>query len=95
MGGYNGEYVLVNVTEQFARILLPDMIANAGGCTCEKCKLDVLALTLNCFGGSYVTLKSGEDAEEAAKMRITDSEHIEIMQALARSIDFVRSSPRH
>jgi len=95
MSEHKGEYALINVTEQIVKNLLPDMMSGTGGCTCERCIMDAMALALNSFNGNYITIKSSEDPEAAAESHISASDRKKIILSITKSIDFVKGNPRH
>lgn len=62
-------------------------------CTCDRCKLDVIALVLNAVPSKYVVTDKGELFGRANLM--TNQSDAEIIKEVTRAIDIVRESPRH
>lgn len=62
-------------------------------CNCEKCKDDILALTLNHVPTKYVATEKGELYVKALYQNL-DLKH-EILRELTRSIQFVEQNPHH
>ena len=62
-------------------------------CTCIRCKLDVIALSLNEVPPKYVVTDKGELYGRANLM--TNQSDADIIKEVTRAIDIVRVSPRH
>ncbi len=77
-------------------IVLPyvdSMMEADGGCCCEHCKADVMALTLNRLPPRYVVSEKGR---MIVKLDTYESQfHTDIITALSEAIRLVRSHPRH
>lgn len=62
-------------------------------CTCDRCKLDVIALSLNSIKPRYVVTEKGELYGRTNMMN--SQFDVDIVKEVTRSIDRVRKSPRH
>lgn len=62
-------------------------------CTCDRCKLDVIALALNAVPSKYVVTDKGELFGRANLM--TNQSDADIIKEVTKAIDIVRNSPRH
>lgn len=62
-------------------------------CKCEKCKKDVIALTLNQLPPKYVVTPEGEVYARIDELSI--KKEAEIFTALAKAAKVVKDSPRH
>lgn len=62
-------------------------------CTCDRCKLDVIALALNEVQPKYVVTDKGSLYGRANLM--TNQSDADIIKEVTRAIDIVRESPRH
>ncbi len=62
-------------------------------CTCDRCKLDVIALALNAVPSKYVVTDKGELFGRANLM--TNQSDADIIKEVTKAIDIVRDSPRH
>lgn len=62
-------------------------------CTCDRCKLDVIAIALNAVPSKYVVTDKGELFGRANLM--TNQSDADIIKEVTRAIDIVRESPRH
>lgn len=82
-----------NVMETLVLQMLDEMWATLDCCKCEKCKLDIIACTLNQLTPKYVVTKEGE---LYARLCELNSEHeIEIVIALTKAIKVVKDNPKH
>lgn len=62
-------------------------------CTCERCKLDVIALSLNRIQPKYVVSDKGELFGRANLM--TSQYDADLVKEVTKSIDIVRANPSH
>lgn len=62
-------------------------------CTCERCKLDVMALSLNRIQPKYVVTDKGELYGRANLM--TSQYDADIVKEVTKAIDIVRKNPNH
>ncbi|RCK78865.1 MAG: hypothetical protein OZSIB_1015 [Candidatus Ozemobacter sibiricus] len=62
-------------------------------CSCERCTLDMIALTLNALPPRYVVTTLGEVVTSVDLQGIQST--ADIMMALMRSIEIVKKKPRH
>lgn len=62
-------------------------------CTCDRCKLDVIALALNSVPPKYVVTKKGELYGRANMM--TNQSDTDIVKEVTKAIEIVRVNPRH
>lgn len=62
-------------------------------CSCDRCQLDVIAITLNKVQPKYVVTKTGE-LYGRANMK-TNQTDTDIIQEIMRAIEIVRENPRH
>ncbi len=89
------EYVLVNKVEEAVKAAVDQLFAEGKnpGCTCEHCKLDVVALALNSLPSKYVVTTIGDAVINVA----LDSSQwrANITMAVCKAIEIVRKKPRH
>ncbi len=62
-------------------------------CTCEKCRMDVRAITLNSLPPRYVVTEAGMTLE--ACLHGYGQNHVLVYQRLLEAIQKVKKSPRH
>ena len=85
--------VLINVMEQLAEVLADKYIRLFGLCTCERCRRDVLALTLNELPPRYQVMPMQE-------FKLRSDMYLnryggEITSQLLRACQTVMTAPRH
>lgn len=87
--------MLFNVLEGAVRTALDEMIANGTyeGCTCDQCKNDVMALTLNRLKPRYSVSQTGE-AHIQAELK-TDHIMIDILRELNGAMQQVKHRQHH
>jgi competence protein ComFB len=82
-----------NVMEMLVVQKLDEMWETIDCCKCEKCKMDIIACTLNQLTPKYVVTKEGE---LYARLCELNNEHeIEILIALTKAIKTVKDKPKH
>lgn len=62
-------------------------------CTCPRCKLDVVALTLNQTEPKYVVTKKGELYSRAEML--TSQSDTDITKEITKALEYVAKNPRH
>jgi competence protein ComFB len=86
-----GEYK--NVMEYLVLNTLDTAWKSLECCKCDKCKSDVIALTLNQLPSKYVVTQAGEVYARINELSIC--KEAEIITALAKSAKIVKEKPRH
>ncbi|MDL2258483.1 late competence development ComFB family protein [Eubacteriales bacterium OttesenSCG-928-K08] len=84
---------LVNVTEEVVNMLIDNVIEEEHACTCEKCRLDTIALALNALPPKYVVTEQG-DMIETFRSTVTQK-RVDIYQAILKAVQQVKETPRH
>jgi competence protein ComFB len=72
---------------------LEDVWETLDCCKCDKCRNDIIALTLNQLPAKYVVTKEGELYARLAEL--SNEEEREILIALAKSAKLVKAHPKH
>lgn len=89
------EYILVNKMEEAVKAAVDQLFAEGKnpGCTCERCKLDVIALALNSLPSKYTVTTIGDAVTSVA----LDSSQwrANLVMAVCNAIEIVRKKPRH
>lgn len=62
-------------------------------CTCEKCKLDIVAIALNNLPPKYVVSEKGEVYTKIKEMEAQFD--VDIIKELTKAIEIVSKNPRH
>jgi competence protein ComFB len=86
-------YNLKNHMEDVVARLTDKYLKESGACTCEKCRMDVMALALNSLPPAYVVTQIGEifaSIDSTYPQRQVDAE-----MAVLSAIEMVKSSPKH
>ena len=86
MGGIHA----VNVMEEVVMQHLDETIEKFNCCRCDRCRSDIIALTLNELPSKYVVADADRIHEMAAKVSTKD-----VLAALVHAIIKVRANPRH
>ncbi len=84
---------LSNYMEVAVRDVMDTVLADMDVCTCEECRLDIMAIALNNLKPKYVVTKRGQ---LYTKVHMLESQYaIDIISAVTRAAETVRLSPRH
>ena len=89
------EFVLVNKMENAVKDAVEELFAQGKnpGCSCQRCKLDVIALALNSLPSKYVVTSMGNAVTNVA---LNSSQwQANLTMAVCNAIEIVRSKPRH
>lgn len=82
-----------NVMEMLVVQKLDEIWDTLDCCKCEKCKLDIIACTLNQLPPKYVVTKEGE---LYARLCEFNNEHeVDIIIALTKAVETVKDKPKH
>jgi len=84
---------LRNYTEEAVRAYLEKWYPDSGGCQCEGCRLDVMAIMLNSLKPKYVVTDTG--ALYAQMDDFSLQNRIDFMSEMTAAISVVSSRPRH
>lgn len=84
---------MTNLMEEIASTLLDDILDQEDMCNCGRCRLDVLAKTLNNIPANYVVNERGKAFSRAEFLELQKS--VDIYAALAAAIRIVKENPRH
>lgn len=89
------EVILVNKMEAAVQQMLDEIIANKdkGVCSCERCKLDVIALALNSLPPKYVVTEIGNAVTNVALDSVQGKANVTM--AVCNAIEIVNGRPRH
>ena len=82
-----------NLMEILLEELFDEMEPQLNCCTCETCRSDIIALTLNSLPPRYVCTPTGEIMTKLKQ--ITAQSKADAMAALARVAEMVKAAPRH
>lgn len=89
----NEELILVNVVESLVRAKTRELIKTMDMCKCDKCFMDVCAITLNRLKPMYVTTTKGELLSQISTF--SSNYQSELMVEVLKALVAVKKSPRH
>ncbi|GCD11002.1 late competence development ComFB family protein [Clostridium tagluense] len=88
-------YNLKNFSETEVSVLLEEILQKHDTiCKCEKCKLDIKALSLNALSTKYIVSEQGEIYTKALN-EVDKQEQINVVMAITKAIDVVSANPKH
>lgn len=82
--------VLINIMENLVLDKVDSAIARFNCCQCDKCKKDIIALTLNSLPPKYMVFSEDKMVDVIAKQTSSD-----VTAALVKAIIQVKNNPRH
>lgn len=84
-----------NIMEQFVKDEIYCLMAQKtySGCTCEKCRADMMALALNKLPAKYVVTEKGK---AISKVEVTIPQNrVDLIAAVTAASKIVAEKPRH
>lgn len=86
--------VLVNYIEHLVEEQLTEYLTkNKNLCTCDKCRLDMKAYTLNKLKPQYIVTDKGYVYQKIEEMRL--QYNIDILKTIVEAANVIRKNPRH
>jgi competence protein ComFB len=86
-------YKLKNYMEEVVGKKLDSVLNLMHICTCEKCRLDIMAIALNDLPAKYVVTEAGE-----LFSKVKELEHqfeVDVETAIVKAAIFVSKNPKH
>lgn len=87
------DLILKNYMEETVFNIIDDVLKDIDVCKCEKCKLDILAITLNNLPARYVVTKKGELYSKLNLFRL--QAEVDIITAITKAAMMVKERPHH
>lgn len=84
---------LKNVVEEYVEVRLAEILPQYKCCKCTKCRLDIMAISLNDLRPHYIVSSIGEAL--ATHKYLTPQLQAEITAVVANAIGIVADNPRH
>ena len=84
---------LKNFNEDWVKIYLDRHISSFGVCTCESCRLDIMAIALNKLPPQYVVTEREEAYASMSEM--SQQRMIDIVTVITEAVMIVQSRPSH
>lgn len=82
--------ILVNAMEGIVLEKLDSVLARFKCCKCDRCKKDIVAMSLNKLPAKYMVLMDGQPAPD-----VDAQTNAQILTAMIQSVLSVRAHPRH
>ena len=82
-----------NYMEVCVNNLVDKVMASLGSCTCDNCRLDVMAIALNKLPPKYIVTARGELYSKINNLR--HQFDVDVMAAITSAIVLVSRNPRH
>jgi competence protein ComFB len=87
------DYIMVNIVEELVKSKVNEAMLNTDICTCQLCRLNVCALTLNSLPPKYVTTKRGA---LLARIGLMNAEYeFNLNVQIAKALKTVKECPLH
>jgi len=86
-------FVVENMMESVVKSMLEEVMEKEGCCMCERCKLDVYAITLNKLPAKYTVSVAGRVFEGWQQNKAQG--RMQVYQQMLQAIDIVKQFPRH
>lgn len=88
-------YKLINFSEIEVTKRMDDILKRYDNiCKCEKCKLDIMALSLNSLSTKYIVSEQGE-IYTSSLAEVNKQEIIDVTTAIIKAIEIVSANPKH
>jgi competence protein ComFB len=84
---------LKNYMEEAVKDTLDNVLKDLDVCKCEKCKLDIMALTLNSLPSKYYVTEKGELYNKVNELK--QQFEVDIISKITKAAYFVNEHKRH
>ena len=84
---------LINYMEDIVEMVYDDVIKDIQVCKCNKCRADMLAITLNSLPTKYVVTKIGETYSKTNIL--VQQFEVDVISAITKAAEIVAKNPRH
>ncbi len=85
---------LHNLMEKCVADVMDEILVDCGHiCTCEKCKLDIMAIALNNLAPKYVVTKEG--LLYAKLDRLSQQLDVDLAKEIIKAAEIVKNNPHH
>ncbi len=72
---------------------MPTIMEAMGTCTCDLCKLDIMAISLNSLPPKYIVTNKGMMYSKLQKFEVQFN--ADVVSAITKACEIVRKHPRH
>lgn len=84
---------LKNYMEDIVINTIDSVLRQTGCCTCDVCRMDIIAIALNNLTPHYVVTQKGEIYARAGELALQFK--ADVFAAIAKGVQIVQSRPRH
>lgn len=85
--------ILKNYMEEVVSSLIDDVIKEIDVCKCEKCKMDIMAISLNNLPTKYVVTEKGELYSKVNLLRL--QVEVDVITEITKAAMMVKQRPKH
>lgn len=85
--------ILKNYMEEVVLNLIDDVIKDVDVCKCEKCKMDIMAISLNNLPTKYVVTEKGELYSKVNLLRL--QVEVDVITEITKAAMMVKQRPKH
>lgn len=83
-----------NYTENIVKEIYEDiMLEHNEVCQCEKCKMDIIAITLNKLPPKYVVTTKGSVYAKVAQLQLQIK--MDVVREITKALEIVKNKPQH
>lgn len=85
--------ILKNYMEEIVFSIIDDVLKDIDVCKCERCKMGIIAITLNNLPSKYVVAEKGElySKVNMFKMQV----EVDVMTEIIKAAMIVKKNPQH
>lgn len=85
--------IFKNYMEEVVLNLIDDVIKDVDVCKCEKCKMDIMAISLNNLPTKYVVTEKGELYSKVNLLRL--QVEVDVITEITKAAMMVKQRPKH
>jgi competence protein ComFB len=85
--------LIKNYMEDVVKQLIDEIMKDLNFCSCDKCRLDILAIALNDLPPKYIVTEKGELYTKISALR--QQFEVDVISALTKAAILVKRNPRH
>jgi len=82
-----------NYMEEVVRQMIDEVLRDLNFCSCEKCRMDILAIALNDLPPKYIVTDKGELYTKINALK--QQFEVDVISSLTKAAILVKRNPRH
>jgi len=90
---FHKELNIKNYMEEVVDGLFDDILKDLNVCSCEKCRMDIMAIALNQLPAKYIVTEKGELYSKINTLR--QQFEVDVIAAITKAAVLVKRTPRH